>query len=223
MIDTVISHHAVEPVQSRPTRVMGARGGLRQRSRTALVVVDPNLDFCEGGSLAVPGAEEAMANVASHLERLGDRYDAIVATSDWHVDPGEHFAQYPDFINSWPAHCVAGTRGAEFHPAVSDYAFTEVVYKGDYSAAYSGFEGSTREGVSLAELLSEQGITWVAVCGLATDYCVRATCLDALREGLGVSLLSALCAAVTPDGGAMAERELISHGVGVVDRIGAIC
>jgi nicotinamidase/pyrazinamidase len=165
---------------------------------SALIVVDVQRDFCEGGSLAVAGG----ADVASRISDLlaGDHpYAAVLATRDHHIDPGDHFSPAPDFVDSWPAHCVVGTAGVEFHDRLTFRDFDAVFDKGEYAAAYSGFEGTAADGSTLAAWLRTRGIEKVDVCGIATDYCVRATALDAAREGFDTTVLVDLTAAVAPD------------------------
>jgi nicotinamidase/pyrazinamidase len=165
---------------------------------TALLVVDVQRDFCEGGSLAVAGGAEVAGRIDALLH--GDHgYDYVVATRDHHVDPGEHFSADPDFVDSWPHHCVAGTPGAEFHDRLTYRDFDAVFDKGEYQAAYSGFEGRTGDDTSLADWLSARGVDRVVICGIATDYCVRATALDAVRAGFATTVLLDLTAAVAPD------------------------
>ena len=163
---------------------------------TALIVVDVQNDFCEGGSLAVAGGAAVASRVAELL--AGDHgYDLVVATRDHHIDPGDHFSDSPDFVDSWPPHCVAGTPGADFHPHLGAPTFAGVFDKGEYTAAYSGFEGAERQtGSSLAEFLRGRGVTRVDVCGIATDHCVKATALDAASEGFSTRVLVGLTAAV---------------------------
>ncbi|MCB0910518.1 MAG: isochorismatase family protein [Propionibacteriaceae bacterium] len=163
----------------------------------ALIVVDVQNDFCEGGSLAVAGG----AAVAGHVAELlaGDHgYDQVVATRDHHIDPGDHFSPTPDYVDSWPVHCVAGTPGADLHPALAATGFDAVFDKGEYAAAYSGFEGACG-GEGLAEWLADHDVEQVDVVGIATDYCVRATALDAAKAGLAVRVRLDLTAAVAPD------------------------
>ncbi|PFG15941.1 nicotinamidase/pyrazinamidase [Propionicimonas paludicola] len=177
----------------------------------ALIVVDVQNDFCEGGSLAVVGG----AGVASRLGKLlavPHRYDHVVATRDHHIDPGSHFSDTPDFVDSWPVHCVAGTPGAELHAPLSEADFEAVFDKGEYAAAYSGFEG-TCAGVGLGQWLAERGVDQVDVAGIATDYCVRATALDAVKAGLDVRVLLDLTAAVTPQRLDLVLDELADAGV----------
>ncbi len=163
----------------------------------ALIVVDVQNDFCEGGSLAVAGGA-AVASAISELLGGEHGYDHVVATQDHHIDPGSHFSENPDYIDSWPVHCVAGTPGADFHPNLANRPFEAVFTKGEYAAAYSGFEGAA-EGESLAEWLADAEVEAVDVVGIATDYCVRATALDAAASGLSTRVLLGLTAAVAPD------------------------
>ncbi len=154
---------------------------------TALIVVDVQNDFCEGGSLGLPGGAAAAAAISKQAAEGG--YSHVVATRDNHIDPGGHFSDTPDFKDSWPVHCVAGTPGASFHPALDVVPIGEVFSKGEYSAAYSGFEGAARDGKSLETWLREHDVTDVDVVGIATDFCVRATALDAANAGFGVRVL----------------------------------
>lgn len=181
---------------------------------TALVVVDVQNDFCEGGSLAVAGG----ASVATRVSELigSGKYETIVATRDHHIDPGSHFSETPDYIDSWPRHCVVGTPGAELHEPLNEPMFAAVFDKGEYEAAYSGFEGKSANGVPMAEWLKANGITQIDVCGIATDHCVRATAFDGARAGLKVRVLSDLVAAVTPTNVPVVVSELEAAGVEVV-------
>ena len=181
---------------------------------TALVIVDVQNDFCEGGSLPVTGGGEVARRISALLETAA--YDVIVATKDWHVDPGSHFARDadPDYAETWPVHCVAGTTGAEFHPDLDTSRIQAVFRKGQHAAAYSGFEGTDPEsGKGLADHLRARGVTHVDVVGLATDYCDRATALDAVANGFEVRLLTDLCAGVAPDTTAAALDEMAAAGV----------
>lgn len=187
-----------------------------------LVIVDVQNDFCEGGSLAVTGGAEVAGRILDHLADRGDRYDVIVATRDWHVHPGDHFSDDPDYVDSWPPHCVAGADGARFHPALDPdgglaLALDEVFSKGQRSAGYSGFEGrGLVSGRSLHDWLREHDITDVDVVGLATDHCDRATALDARRLGYEVRLLTDLCAGVDADATRAALEEMAAAGVDLV-------
>ena len=184
----------------------------------ALVVVDVQNDFCEGGSLAVTGgaavAEGINRLLASWVARAPEEreYAAAVATQDHHVDPGDHFSDDPDFVRTWPAHCVVGSPGVELHPALDPRPLDAVFRKGEHAAAYSGFEGCTEDGVGLAAWLRDRAVTELDVCGIATDHCVRATVLDAVREGFGVRVLLDLCAGVAPDTTRAALEEMTGAG-----------
>ena len=160
----------------------------------ALIIVDVQNDFCEGGSLAVPGGAEVAAGISAAL-RSGT-WDHVVATKDYHVDPGAHFSAHPDFVDSWPAHCVVGTDGASFHPSLETAQVEAVFHKGEHAAAYSGFEGHTTEGEGLADWLRARAVTAVDVVGIATDHCVRATALDARAAGFATTVLLDLTAGV---------------------------
>jgi nicotinamidase/pyrazinamidase len=179
----------------------------------ALIVVDVQNDFCEGGSLAVTGGGAIAAAISQHL-RTAD-YDRVVATRDHHVDPGAHFSDTPDFVDSWPPHCLRGTPGASFHPEL-DVARIEAVFaKGEYTAAYSGFEGAEPGGAALADWLRERDVDTVDVVGLATDHCVRVTALDAVAAGFATTVLLDLCAGVAPVSTERAVEEMRSAGVTV--------
>jgi nicotinamidase/pyrazinamidase len=162
----------------------------------ALVIVDVQNDFCEGGSLAVAGGAAVAAGISLVLDMAGDRWDHVVATKDWHIDPGAHFSAHPDFVESWPAHCVVGTGGADFHPELRTDRIEAVFHKGEHAAAYSGFEGHTDAGETLADWLRSRGVTEVEVVGIATDHCVRATALDARAAGFDTTVLLELTAGV---------------------------
>jgi nicotinamidase/pyrazinamidase len=185
----------------------------------ALVVVDVQNDFCEGGSLAVPGGAAVASAITGHLRDHGTEYAAVVGTLDWHVDPGAHFSPSPDFVDSWPPHCRVGTPGARPHAGL-DAALVEAWFsKGEHSAAYSGFEGATDEGgrrVGLAEWLHARAVDAVDVVGIATDHCVRATALDAVAAGFATRVLLDLTAAVSPDTSEAAQRALRDAGADLV-------
>ncbi|SDN01019.1 isochorismatase family protein [Allokutzneria albata] len=161
----------------------------------ALIVVDVQNDFCEGGSLAVNGGAAVAAAISEHMATKD--YDHVVATRDYHVDPGGHFSETPDYVDSWPVHCVAGTAGASFHPELDITRVEAVFSKGAYSAAYSGFEGADATGRTLADWLRARNVDAVDVVGIATDHCVRATALDAAQEGFAVTVLLGLTAGVS--------------------------
>lgn len=163
----------------------------------ALIIVDVQIDFCEGGSLAVQGGASVAERI--NVQALDGGYDQVVATRDYHVDPGDHFSETPDYVNSWPVHCRVGTPGAAFHPALDVAPIRAVFSKGEYTAAYSGFEGTEPGGAGLADWLRARNITEVDVVGIATDYCVRATAMDAARAGFTTTVLTDLTAGVAPD------------------------
>src|SRR5450755_2247672 len=182
----------------------------------ALVIVDVQNDFCEGGSLPVAGgAAVARASTAYLASPLASGYACVVATQDYHVDPGEHFSAEPDFDRTWPVHCAAGTPGAAFHPDLDTSRIDEVFRKGAYTAAYSGFEAVSPDGTALGAWLAGRGITAVDVIGIATDYCVRATALDGARAGLETRVLLGLTAAVDPGTTLAAIHGLRGAGVRV--------
>ncbi|MFJ7152684.1 nicotinamidase [Streptomyces sp. NPDC100445] len=186
--------------------------------RRALIVVDVQNDFCEGGSLAVSGGADVAAAVTELIgQAAGTGYRHVVATRDHHIAPGGHFADDPDYVRSWPAHCVAGTEGVGFHPnfapAVASGAVDAVFDKGAYSAAYSGFEGTDENGVALADWLRAREIDEVDVVGIATDHCVRATALDAGREGFRTRVLLDLTAGVAAGTTERALADLREAGI----------
>ncbi|WP_067174164.1 isochorismatase family protein [Microtetraspora niveoalba] len=179
--------------------------------KSALIIVDVQNDFCEGGSLAVGGGAEVAAAIGPHARRHG--YDHVVATRDYHIDPGTHFAERPDYVGTWPAHCVAGTAGAAFHPALDVAPIEEVFSKGAHAAAYSGFEGVAEDGTGLADWLRDRGVVSLDVVGIATDHCVRATAVDGAREGFAVQVLLDLTAGVAAATTEAALAELAEAGV----------
>ncbi|MGK5500103.1 isochorismatase family protein [Streptomyces sp. URMC 125] len=183
----------------------------------ALIVVDVQNDFCEGGSLAVAGGADVAAAVTELIGRPASGYARVVATRDHHVSPGGHFSDHPDFRDSWPPHCVAGTEGAGFHPnfapAVASGSVDAVFDKGAYAAAYSGFEGRDENGVPLADWLRSHDVTEVDLVGIATDHCVRATALDAVREGFRARVLLGMTAGVAAPTTERALEEMRRAGV----------
>ncbi|WP_431776256.1 isochorismatase family protein [Streptomyces cucumeris] len=183
----------------------------------ALIVVDIQNDFCEGGSLAVKGGADVAAAVTDLVGAATAGYRHVVATRDHHIDPGDHFSANPDYVDSWPPHCVAGTEGIGFHPnfapAVLSGAIAAVFDKGEYTAAYSGFEGKDEHGTLLAHWLRDRGVTEVDVVGIATDHCVRATALDARREGFRTHVLLDLTAGVAEKTTRRAVDEMRAAGV----------
>ena len=173
--------------------------------KRALVVVDVQNDFCEGGSLPVTGGAQVAHDIAGLVQRWEQKgpdapaFDHVVATKDHHVDPGDHWSSDPDFVDSWPVHCRVGTDGEAFHANLDPRPFDAIFLKGEHQAAYSGFEGRTTAGAGLADWLRKHGVTEVDICGIATDHCVRATALDAAAEGFRTRVLTPLCAGVAPE------------------------
>ena len=174
----------------------------------ALIIVDVQNDFCEGGSLPVTGGAAVAAGISAALAGSPDRWDHVVATKDFHVDPGAHFSDHPDYVASWPPHCVAGTAGADFYPDLHTGAVEAVFKKGAHAAAYSGFEGADEAGTPLADWLRAHDVDKVDVVGIATDYCVHATAADAARAGFATRVLLGLTAGVAPDSTAKAIEDL---------------
>lgn len=186
-------------------------------TRRALVVVDVQNDFCEGGSLAVAGGAQVAAAIADYVA-LAD-YDVVVATQDWHVDPGEHWSETPDYRDSWPVHCRAESDGAAFHDGFAPVVdrLDAIFRKGRYAAAYSGFEGALAGGdESLASWLRDGGVGSVDVVGIATDHCVRATALDAVSEGFATRVLLGMTAGVAADSTDAALTTMRDAGVELV-------
>ncbi|MEX3504957.1 isochorismatase family protein [Corynebacterium sp. LK2510] len=181
---------------------------------TALVIVDVQGDFCPGGSLATAQGDEVANKIAQLLANPDIRsrfYSHIVATQDWHIDPGEHFSAEPDFVDSWPVHCVAGTEGAAIREPINTALIDAFFRKGEYSAAYSGFEGAA-DGVGLGDWLRERGVDAIDVCGIAIDHCVRATVLDGLKGGFAVRVLRDMCSPVDATRGELALAEMRDAG-----------
>ena len=180
----------------------------------ALIVVDVQNDFCEGGSLAVAGGAAIAAAISAYV--ANSDYDHVVATRDAHRDPVGHFASEPDYVDTWPRHCVVGTPGVEFHPALDLQRVEAVFDKGAFAAAYSGFEGVDSDGSALADWLTAHGVDAVHVAGIATDHCVRATALDAVQTGLNTSVLLNLTAGVAAETVEVALAEMQAAGVELV-------
>lgn len=191
--------------------------------RRALLVVDVQNDFCEGGSLAVEGGAACAAAIDQYVRDNRDRYASVIASADWHIDPGDHFSSskgaQPNYVTTWPDHCVAETPGAEFHPGFTagvDNRVDHVVRKGQHEAAYSAFEGATTDGRTLTELLQADGIDRVDICGIATSHCVKDTTDDALKGGYNPSVLVDLTVGVSPEMRMGALEYLAMKGVAIV-------
>jgi nicotinamidase/pyrazinamidase len=190
----------------------------------ALIVVDVQNDFCEGGSMGVDGGAEVAFKLGRLLHEWSQADDRdstdwthVVATRDHHIDPGHHFSDQPDFVDSFPVHCVANTDGAAFHPNLDPQPFDAVFLKGEHDAGFSGFDGRESGGKSLAEWLRAHDVDQVDIAGIATDYCVRATALDARKEGLQARVLTNFCAGVAPASTERALTEMSTAGVGIVE------
>ena len=179
----------------------------------AVIVVDVQNDFCAGGSLAVAGGTDVVRAISAHLAT--EQFDHVVATRDHHVDPGAHFSDAPDFVDSWPRHCVQGTVGAELHTAFDTSRVEAVFDKGESAAAYSGFE-ATRDGVTLGDWLRDRDVTDVEIVGIATDHCVRATALDAAAHGFATTVRLDLTAGVARASVDAALVQLAAAGVSLV-------
>ncbi|PSL38702.1 nicotinamidase/pyrazinamidase [Labedella gwakjiensis] len=182
----------------------------------ALLIVDVQNDFTEGGALGVDGGAAVAENVTAFVRRTSGAYGVVFASRDWHdgdTSNGGHFADgAPDFVDTWPRHCVAGTPGADYHPALDASLVDVHVRKGQGVPAYSLFEGTTDDGRTASAALAAHGVTEVDVVGIATDHCVRATALDAIEHGLHVRILTDLVAGVAPDPSAAALAEVAHHG-----------
>ncbi|MCZ4067933.1 isochorismatase family protein [Microbacterium sp. H37-C3] len=182
----------------------------------ALFIVDVQNDFTEGGALGVTGGDAVAVAITRHLREHAGDYEIIVASRDWHHgdhDNGGHFAvDEPDYVDTWPVHCVADTAGAEYDPELDVSAVTHHVKKGQGVPAYSLFEGTTEEGHAVADLLTQHGVVDVDIVGIATDYCVRASALDAIAHGRRVRILTDLVAGVAEESSAAALVELAHAG-----------
>lgn len=184
----------------------------------ALFIIDVQNDFCEGGSLAVKGGAAVAAGISEYLSDHSEEFDYVIASRDWHDagnDNGGHFVsqgETPDFVNTWPIHCVNGTAGADYHANLELSAIDFHIIKGMGKPSYSIFEGQTPEGKPLAELLEELAVTELEVVGLATDYCVLASSLDAKKAGYEVKVLSNLIAGVSEESSVAALEQLSNAG-----------
>jgi nicotinamidase/pyrazinamidase len=186
----------------------------------ALLVVDVQNDFCEGGSLAVDGGATVASKISEYLK--SSNYDLVIGSRDWHDSDNNnsgHFADSgsdPDFTNSWPRHCVADSHGADYHPNLASELIQTHIFKGQGAHGYSAFEGVTAGSESLAEVLKAQGVEQLDVVGIATDHCVLASALDANKLGLKVRVISSLTAGVSPESTEKAIDLMVDAGVEVV-------
>ncbi|WP_022868651.1 isochorismatase family protein [Schaalia vaccimaxillae] len=187
--------------------------------RRALIVVDVQPTFCEGGALGVEGGNACAQRIAEFVAHHRNEYTFIATTQDWHIDPGAHFSDEPDFVDTWPVHGVADSDEARLHPALNQIKADAAVKKGQYSAAYSGFEGVDEAGRSLAQILRDAEITDVDVVGLAQSHCVCETALDAKKEGFTARILSDLTEPVSPETAVAATERLDQAGIDQVDSL----
>ncbi|WP_182357822.1 isochorismatase family protein [Tomitella gaofuii] len=199
-----------------------------RREHRSLIIVDVQNDFCEGGTLAVPGGAAVAASIRRYLTEHRPEYSAVVATRDHHIDPGRHFAAAgtePDYVTTWPVHCRAHTPGADPHPELGDPPLDAVFYSGQYDDGYSGFDGTTDadldgdDGVALGDWLRGRGIDTVDVVGIATDHCVRATALDAAAAGFPTRVLLEHTAGVAADTVTAALEQMRAAGVELVGTV----
>ena len=186
------------------------------KSKKALVIVDVQPTFCEGGSLPVNGGNKVAKEIAAYVAE-DESYDCIITTQDWHIDPGVHFSDQPNYQDTWPAHGVAGTDEADLHPELSEISdkINYSMKKGMFEAAYSGFEGHNGE-QSLQQILERESVAAVDIVGLAFDHCVKATAIDSAQNGFNTRVLSKLTAAVSPANESIVSDEMRSHGIQVV-------
>lgn len=185
---------------------------------SALIVIDVQNDFTEGGSLGVKGGNVTATAIADYIRANRSKYACIIASRDWHSangDNGGHFAPKPDMVTTWPPHCVQGTTGAAYNPAIETSLLDVQIYKGDGMPAYSAFEGFTAGGAPLNDVLRAAKVDHVDIVGIATDHCVRATALDAKANGFRVTVLADLCVGVSPSGSIEAMSEMVAAGVTV--------
>jgi nicotinamidase-related amidase len=184
----------------------------------ALLIVDVQNDFVEGGSLGVVGGRGVAARISDHLAAHADEYALVIASRDWHdaaSSNGGHFhapGTEPNFSTTWPAHCVSTESGSDYAPELATERITHHLRKGMGVPAYSAFEGSLDDGRSLTDLLREEGVTDLDIVGIATDYCVRSSVLDARRNGFGVRVLDGLHVGVAPDTSEAALAEMAGAG-----------
>lgn len=191
--------------------------------RRALLIVDVQNDFCPGGALGTERGDAVAGAIATYVAQHRGDYDEVLTTQDWHIDPEGHFSEEPDFVDTWPVHCVADSPGAQLHPVLrselaarpADAAF----FKGEYTAAYSAAEAATAEGdnqTGFLDYLDAHNITSVDAVGIATDHCVRASVLDILATDRTVRVLTDMCSPVSDEAAAAALEEMRAAGAEVV-------
>lgn len=184
----------------------------------ALIVVDVQPTFCEDGELAVTGGNDVAHAIAGFIETNREKFDLVVSTQDWHINPGTHFSDQPDFIDSWPVHAVAKTVNARLHPALHKVKFDYKIKKGQYEAAYSGFDGKTKNGFSLEAILKNHHVDRVYVVGIAESHCVAATAIDAKRLGFETFVIQELTVPVSKELGELARHSMLIFGVEYVSQ-----
>lgn len=188
----------------------------------ALLVIDVQVDFCEGGALGCDGGSAVARGITDYLKVAKSSYDFVIASRDWHTpnDPnGGHFPpsdQAPDYVTNWPLHCIAGEAGAEYHPNLDTSLIDIHIKKGQGSHGYSIFDGTAEDGEKFESLIARLGVQSVDVVGIATDYCVRASSLDAIKAGLAVRVITSLTAGVDRGSTEAAIDEMVDLGVSVV-------
>lgn len=190
----------------------------------ALLVIDVQNDFCEGGALACSGGAAVAKKISDYLRAQKSEYQLVFASRDWHTPNDRndgHFPEpgiEPDFVKTWPLHCLAGSEGAEYHPNLDQSLIDIHIKKGQSANGYSIFDGTDDSGQSFENLIRQNGITEVDVVGIATDYCVRASALDSVKFGLKVSVISSLTVGVDPKSTESAIDEMVDAGVDVSPR-----
>jgi nicotinamidase/pyrazinamidase len=188
----------------------------------ALLIIDVQVDFCEGGALACSGGAAAATRISNYLVKSKSDYDFVIASRDWHTPnhPNQgHFPEAgvePDFVKTWPLHCIAGEPGAEYHENLRADLIDIHIKKGQGANGYSIFDGTSEDGESFSDLIQRLGINQVDVVGIATDYCVRASALDSKHAGLEVRVITSLTAGVAPASIEAAVDEMVDAGISVV-------
>jgi len=193
--------------------------------KKALFVIDVQNDFCEGGALACQGGAAVAKKIGQFIEEKRSDYDFVIASRDWHT-PDEsnqgHFPAIgvgPDYVETWPLHCIANTPGADYHPNL-DLGLIDIhIKKGQGAPGYSIFDGVTADGESLDQLLKRLQIQEIDVVGIATDYCVKASALDSAIAGYTVRVITSLTAGVNASSTEKAIDEMVDAGVAVVATI----
>jgi nicotinamidase/pyrazinamidase len=184
--------------------------------RNALLVVDLQNDFLEGGSIPVPGGTQVAAQVSRHIRHFRSEYAFVVATRDVHEDPADHFSDKPDYITTWPKHGLIGSRGATLctpiFNLVREKIIQVVVDKGRHAGAASAFEAQDVRGHMLVDVLREQRVDHIDICGLITEYCIRESALDARKHEFQVRVLVNLCGAASPDNAQRAFEDMKTAG-----------